>query len=180
LAGYYYLVSSLPALRTDKKPPFTELEFLQLCRRQLSQKDMALLESVHEGQPNTGDNKTLQRWEEFAQAMNTELAYHRAERKQVHDRDRYKRVGFCPANVRETIKKAVTADSPLDAEQMLLQAQLSFLDELSVNHYFDLTAILVYYLTLRMIIRSSYFDYDLGDQEFKHLLSNIKTSIKRV
>jgi hypothetical protein len=180
LASYYYLVSSLPALRTDKKPPFTEAEFMQLCARQLSDRDFSLLESLRDGEQPAGRNTAVDRWNEFETSFSRELAFQRAERMQIHDKEKYERTGYIPANVRETIKKAVTADSPLDAEHMLLHMQFSFLDEISVNHYFDLTAVLVYYIKLRMIIRSSYFDYELGDQEFKRLLSNIKTSIKSV
>ncbi|MDA3831880.1 MAG: DUF2764 family protein [Spirochaetales bacterium] len=183
MASYYYLTASLPMLKPDNEPPFTEEQFLALCRRHLNPKDLTVLEKLSQnGEDETVavHNNAAEAWIAFDRMMSAELAQNRAERLQVPDKETYAKSGFCPAAVREAVKKAVTADSPLEAEYLLFKVRFSYLEELSINHHFDLTRIVVYYLKLKMMIRKSYFNYELGEQEFKRLLSNIKTSINSV
>ncbi|MGM0431604.1 MAG: DUF2764 family protein [Spirochaetota bacterium] len=180
MARYYYLAASLPSLRQDKDPPFTRREFLELCRRHLTKGDFAILEQVdgnHAQAGYTPSHKMLRQWNNFDTAFSRELAQARAERMQRSDRDSYHYSGYCPTYAREAIKRAVSADSPLEAEKMLQQAKSTYLNELALNHQFDLTGIIAYYIKLKMTIRRSLFEFERGEEEFKRLLSNIKTSI---
>lgn len=173
-------MSTLPVLDPEKELNIDENEFLELCATHLTKKDLQLISSL---QGNAVDdksvhNRTIDAWMEFSTGLQMELAQQRAELLDVPDKESYKRGHIISPLIRETVHRALSSSSPLESERILDAAKFAFLSELETNHHFDITKLIVFYLKLKILIRRQYFDFELGDEEFKRLLSNIKTSIK--
>ncbi len=61
-------------------------------------------------------------------------------------------------------------DNPLQAEKYLLELQWQKLDALSIGHYADLSALILYKLKLQVLQRLWQFDADIGIEIFKNSL----------
>lgn len=177
MSSYYYLISTLPTLDPEKGLALTEAEFLVLCEKHLTRNDFRVISSVT-GAETDLPNSTLRAWLEFEQSLNHALAEERAQRLEHVKNEMYVNTFEKNPQIAEAVRKAVTEESPLLGEKILDAAKFAFLDDLEVNHFFDLTKLIVYYLKLRILEREQYFDFVRGDEEFKRLLSNIQTSIK--
>lgn len=133
---------------------------------------------VVEGDPKEVKNETVEKWNFFSSALKYELAIQRAERMDIKDTAPYISTEFSFPSIKDVVRNAISNSSPLEGERLLNATRLAYLDELEMNHYFDITNIIVYYLRLSILERETAFDFDGGDTEFKRLLSNIQTSIK--
>ena len=72
--------------------------------------------------------------------------------------------------------EAFKIDSPLEAELYLISERLNYLDSLLVGHYFDITFLIIYYLKLQALERASYFDSEIGFENYKKIYKNILES----
>lgn len=180
MAGYYYLVSTLPGLQLGMKSPLSVDEFLQMCRGNVKQKDLRLISWVFEHGP--GDpvpkHKELRAWDEFDKSLIYILAQQRAERAGQVVSDAYQHSYGRYYTIMDAVKRALDDTSPLAAEKILDGARFACADGLEAGHHFDTTKLLMFALKLKIVTREQRFDFELGDEEFKRLLSNIKTSIK--
>ena len=81
---YIYLISSLPELRFGDKPPFSLEEFLNICSRAISDKDLERLikelTSLY-GSIDKGLLPRLKEWRRFNRSLRNELVKLRAKRK---------------------------------------------------------------------------------------------------
>ncbi len=179
MSRYYYLVTTLPTLDLDQELTITGTEFLDLCRTHLSKKDFKVISSLYD--PSSGDipikNKTLLAWESFEQSLIHLLAEKRAEHLGLSEKETYKNTYGKTSAITEAVRKAMAENSPLMGEKILDAARIVFLEDIEVTHYFDLTKLIVYSLKLAILERHQHFDFEEGNEEFKRLLSNIKTSI---
>ncbi len=178
VADYYYLVSSLPELQLEAPPLISREEFLSLCEEQLTDRDLSIMQALVSGVSGTGGSETAAQWVSFSDSLDAELASQRAQRMNLKDQSSYIPQELPPASIVDLVAKAMSDLSPLESERLLDEARLAFLDELAVNHHFDLTRIIVYYLKLTILDREQSFEFDRGDAEFRRLLSNIQTSIR--
>ncbi len=178
VSSYYYLVSSLPSIQLESIPQMTCVDYIDICKMQLTQKDLDILLEVVKGDLSTVKNETVEKWNLFSGALKFELALQRAERLEIKDTTPYISTDFSYPSIKDIVRNAISNSSPLEGERILNAAKLAYLDELEMNHYFNLTNIIVYYLRLSILERETSFDFNGGDAEFKRLLSNIQTSIK--
>ncbi len=161
--GYYYLVASLPHLQFGAAPRLTPGEFLRRCAAQVSPAHYRILAEVKpfQTQPAKTGLALLDRWYERERALRNALASERAKRLGVtaagHLRD------FRPdPRLAEIARQLLALDSPLAADEALDRARWRFLEELAFGHYFDLEALVVYRLKLRILERRARFDPTVG------------------
>jgi len=67
------------------------------------------------------------------------------------------------------IADVVTEGNPLDKEIKLMRTRWEFLDNLSVGRYFDLGALIIYYLKLQILERKDSFNKEKGREVFDQL-----------
>jgi len=177
MSQYYFVAASLPILLPEEKPTISINSFLETAQLHLTKKDFEqLLLSTTEMPISTeqlkGLSKTYWLWEK---SLKNELVKLRASR-----------LGLSPEvylvdeeNVYGTHRIATEAfkiDSPLEAELYLISERLNYLDSLLVGHYFDITFLIIYYLKLQVLERASYFDSEIGFENYKKIYKNILES----
>ncbi len=170
MSSYYYLISSLPALKEDGKLPIDYESFLDACRTSVSE---STYQSLEELSVNSEKGPLVKEWADFYGRMKDELSYQRKIALGIQceapaERD--------PKAV-ERVAAAMTAENPLEAEKILLKFELDQLDSLMGIHYFDDWSLFGYALKLRLLERQKSFDPEEGREEFSRLFHTIQQQI---
>ena len=74
MASYYYLISSLPMLRTQGEPPIDYASFLSMCKSAVSSGVYKTLEDLT---VRSCRGPLLSEWAEFYRSLSRELTYQR-------------------------------------------------------------------------------------------------------
>jgi len=143
-------------LHFGMKPPFSFVVFLQKCQDLISGDDLAALESAADREiplPPGSGAETSRRWRQFEQELRNELAKLRAARKKTDPLKYIRHDGSSQPSVIHIALSAYRNTSLMDAEKTLDMERWRFLDELTVGHYFDIDALLVYASKLLILLR---------------------------
>ena len=167
MASYYYLVSSLPMLKTQGEPPMDYAAFLGMCKTAVSSGVYQTLEVESDKGP------LLSEWAAFYKALSRELTYQR----------NVKLGRPCPipadrdAAIVQTVTAAVNAENPLEGERLLLDLEFRRLDDMIGLHNFDDHALYGYAMKLRLLERQRGFRYETGKRAFDGLMANIRQQV---
>ncbi len=167
---YYYLISSLPELRSDGEMPLSYPEFLELCESSVSRSTYRRLKELN---LHASEGPLLREWNEVYGAMTKELNLQR----------RMKLGESSPASiVREdaavqVVRTAMNAENPLEAEKIMLDFSFQQLDLLVGLHMFDDYVLFGYALKLKLLERQQSFDHDRGKAEFRRMLSAVQQRV---
>lgn len=156
MAAYYtYLISSLAMLHFGMKPPFSFEKFIGICSKLIPEKDIAILDSIPKIQPglDKGRQPTLMLWQGFEIALRNELVKIRASHKRIDPLQFMRQTNYSDFSLVHMAMQAQRNPSILEAEMALDQQRWYFLDGLSLGHYFDLDALIVYALKLLLLER---------------------------
>ena len=170
MASYYYLISSLPMLRTQGEPPIDYASFLSMCKSAVSSGVYKTLEDLT---VRSCRGPLLSEWAEFYRSLSRELTYQRNFKlgrscSIPSDRD----VGIV-----QTVTAAVNAENPLEGERLLLDLEFRRLDDMIGLHNFDERALYGYAMKLQLLERQRGFRYDRGKQAFDGLMDSIRQQI---
>ena len=155
-AYYTYLISSLPALNFFHKIPFGLEEFFIKCQGLIPEEEIKLLRNICSNQTYSSDTVlagTLEKWVNFVVALRNELVRARASRKKIDPLKFIRFPDFPEAQISHVALAAYRSSSILDAEKILDQERWSFLESLSLGHYFDFDSLLIYALKLKILER---------------------------
>lgn len=167
-AGFHYLVASLPELSFERPSPITPPDFLALCAECLPDPACRLLAGTDlvESSADPTRLRVLSLWFEREHTLRHELA-----------RMRGRRLGWGAApdlsaaqhdpELAALAGRILEIESPRAAEDALDRARWAFLDSLEFGHYFDLEALVVYWLKLRILARRAVFNKDLGRKKIR-------------
>lgn len=170
MASYYYLISSLPALKTNGEMPFDYKTFLKMCETAVSASVYSELEKL----TLESDKGTfLSKWAAFYGNLKHELNCLRKEKlgkpfTRSFDRD---------STIQAVAQNAMNAEDPLSAERILLDAEFKYLDELVSMHFFDNAVLYGYALKLKLLERQNIFSFAEGSAEFKRLFDGVQQQI---
>ena len=159
MASYYYLVSSLPMLKTQGEPPMDYAAFLGMCKT-----------AVSSGVYQTLEELTV---ESDKGPLSRELTYQRS----------VKLGRACPvpsdrdAAIVQTVTAAVNAENPLEGERLLLDLEFRRLDDMIGLHNFDDHALYGYAMKLRLLERQRGFRYETGKRAFDGLMDSIRQQV---
>ncbi len=160
---YYYFVAQLPHLTFNQEMQITRRYFLEEARKWLSENDYQCMIqvniNVYSLQPDI-HSKLLYNYIVFEYDLRKELTFWRTEQKVGRE---YKSIIFPPALVKE--------GNPLEVEKSLMFFRWKYIDELEIEHYFDLDIIIAYFLKLQILERLFSFDKEKGKAKFKELSS---------
>ena len=170
MASYYYLISSLPMLKSDGSIPMDSKSFLEQCKSCVSASTYDALCNL-----SNADNShpMLKAWANFYNSLMSELNYQRKVKlgKQCaipENRD---------AEVINTIASALAAKNPLISEQMLLELEFNRIDAMMGLHNFDDYYLYGYAIKLMLLERQTIFKHDEGQEEFKALFKGVQKQI---
>ncbi len=147
MSGYYiYLISSLPMLYFGAKPPFSTEKFFSICAEFISAEDLEKLKSSLKDEAESG-------YHDFETTLRNELVKIRAQRKHLDASKFLRRDGYADQWISHIAAGACRNPSVINAEKMLDLDRWSFLDELSIGHYFDIEVLMVYARKLSILER---------------------------
>lgn len=175
MAAYYYLISSLPTLRTDAPMPISYEEFLRQCKSAVSESTYKTLCAL-DANASTSGISFVKKWTAFNGSLMKELNRRRNEKfgkKTEAGSDRN-------SEIEKVVTQAMNAQNPLVAEKILLDAQFSYLDSLVSMHYFDDNVLFGYAVKLRLLERQNVFETEKGKQEFSRLYDSIHQQIMNI
>jgi hypothetical protein len=163
--------------------PTTE-EFLDLCSRRVSDREYALLVRARL-LPDPEDlprNKLLRTWYELETGLRNELARQRAAQL---NRDEHSYVRTTAGGddlsgtvgISEVAREALSQETPLKAEMVLLRHRWSILDDLEVGHFFDIERLIIYYLKLQILWRKQQFNREDGTNVFERTYNTVRRAV---
>tara|TARA_R110002049_G_scaffold1113_2_gene8206 strand:- start:12872 stop:13453 length:582 start_codon:yes stop_codon:yes gene_type:complete len=113
------------------------------------------LSNIHEEVFQRNKNKVLSEFSKFVYTLKTDLMELRRSRKNESESNSIKNSRF------DSIPKG-----PLDAEIYLLKLQWDYLEERSIEHYTDFSALVIYKLKFLLLLRWWSFDQKKGFDNF--------------
>ena len=170
MASYYYLISSLPDLRTDGDMPMTYDEFLDMCQSNVSGSKYELLKNLT---LSSEEGPLLKEWSAFYKNLMGELNYQRSVSLgrpylTSYDKD---------SVIAQVAGAAMAAKNPLEAEKILLDYEFEILDSLVGLHTFDDRYLFGYAIKLKLLERQSCFVQSKGQKEFKRLFDQVQQRV---
>ena len=170
MASYYYLISSLPDLRTDGDMPMTYDEFLDMCQSNVSESKYELLKNLT---LSSEEGPLLKEWSAFYKNLMGELNYQRSMSLgrpylTSYDKD---------SVIAQVAGAAMAAKNPLEAEKILLECEFDNLDSLVGLHTFDDRYLFGYAIKLKLLERQSCFVQSKGQKEFKRLFDQVQQRV---
>lgn len=177
MAQYYYTVAALPMLSFTEKPDIDSEWFLDFCKTTIEEKDYATLVQGsidNTSPPKDKDPLVLREWKKRERAVRNNLAVLRGQKKQV-DIEEYLRESEFFMHAEDQAKDFIQADSPLESEMQIINAQWYFVEEKEVGHFFDIDALLCYYLKLQLLERKMKMDQERGKERFETLYQRIRS-----
>lgn len=172
----YYLVSQLPSLDGvgENTPlPITEDRFRDLCSRFLSKESQCEIENlslVPPIQPQRTKSALIQAWNEGERDLRLALGKARADRMNkpfdMHNRS-------LTTELNKTAINAVESENPLEAENILLNYRMRFLEILRPTDMFSEDFVFYYALKLKLIERTRRFDKEIGQIVYKNIYNSI-------
>lgn len=168
--NFYYLIASLPYLQFGIKPSITVEDFLGECQRLVPTQEYQMIRAALEGDCAKSSQKTLCRWQEFKNALDNEIVWLRASELNIDPAEFLNegRQGVDPMIV-DALAAVFKASDPLMAEKILDRLIWQKIEELELQHYFDIDHLIVYGLKLKILERYSVIASDKGREKFAAL-----------
>ena len=170
MASYYYLISSLPDLRTDGDMPFTYEEFLGMCQSNVSESKYEFLSNLT---LSSDEGPLLKDWAVFYNNLMSELNYQRS----IHLGRAYLKSYDKASVLTQVIGSVLAAKNPLEAEKILLDYEFENLDSLVGLHTFDDVYLFGYAVKLKLLERQNCFVQEKGKKEFKRLFDQVQQRV---
>jgi len=173
---YYYTIAALPALRLGDKVPIREDVFIQLAADTVRPDHYRVLCKSRWGSLEPTGFPFADRILSWEKELRLELA-----------KARLATVKFSSPQplpesdgrdlLLEKVKTALALDSPLAVESYLNNLRWSFVEEVSAVHYFNLEALIAYYLKLQLALRQEKFQKITGQEIFEKIYEEVKENL---
>jgi hypothetical protein len=167
---YYYLVSTLPLLCLDDPPPLTSEAFLELCRAHVDEAGFRRLRAVDlipDGEPGGAVDRGWRAWETYVRNLLATLRGG-ALRRETGDSLRPE-IDVFPGD-RRRLEEIMNEDDPAARERALDELRWRRLDDLAVGHHFDVEALVVYRLRLRIMEKWAARESERGKDNLTQLV----------
>ena len=160
MASYYYLISSLPDLRTDGEMPFSYEEFLGMCQSNVSESKYECLKNLT---LSSEEGPIMKEWAASYKNLMSELNYQRS----VNLGRPYLASYDKDSVTAQVAGAALAAKNPLEAEKILLDYEFYNLD----------VYLFGYAIKLKLLERQSCFVQSKGQKEFKRLFDQVQQRV---
>ena len=178
----YYFLSQLPSLdgvSENMALPITEERFYDVCNRILgkkAQEELSKISLVPSRVYEPSGSAVLTSWNMGEQNLRLALGKARAEKlgKQFDTGNR-----TFTADLMQTVRTAVEADSPLEAEKLLNRYRMDYLEAIRPMDAFSEEFVYYYCLKLKLILRMRQFDAESGKAAYRNIYDSIMSG-KRV
>ena len=180
MAGYYYLISSLPMLMFDEKAPIDLETFDDACIGQVSERDMKILDKVNllppsEEEFNFPANSAAERFRQWEVCLRNRIAAHRAPQgKDIHNYLHEEKSCFCEIDT--GIQEAFALKNPLEREKYFDRMRWHALEDIEAGHHFDFDKLCVYKLKLLLLEKWNKRQRPEGVKNLDSMLEDIDSS----
>ena len=173
MSQYYYIVASLPFLSFDSEKIMETGEYLDLCRRQASQRDYELLQSASLEQllRKNYQNRILTTVSQWEKSLRNELVVLRSQKIGIEAEDAVPAEAIPEA--KEAAREAFNQSSPLQGELVLMHSRWDLYEELEVNYFFEIEKLILYYLKLQLLERKELFGKEAGKEQFNQIYESL-------
>jgi hypothetical protein len=170
LASYYYLIASLPDLKSDGEMPMSYQEFLDMCESNVSESKYEILKNLT---LDSTEGPIVKEWSSFYGSMTKELNSQRSANlgkpySASYDKD---------SMTAQIASAAMAAANPLEAEKIMLDYEFQQLDSLVGQHMFDDYVLFGYAIKLKLLERQNCFVHEKGEKEFRRLLGIVQQRV---
>ena len=163
----------------DEESFYSTGDVLELCNRELNQKDRAAVEQAARyfegGDSGPILSKALAEFDIWERSVRAILGRLRAQKlgwdyevPEVADQSGADRVA----------RDAISQSSPYEAEMILQRARWARLSEIGVNRFFDVDFLVVYLLMLRISERNLLMETEHGAERFNEIYSGMVQTLK--
>lgn len=138
------------------KPPFNFEVFIQKCGSLISDEELEIIKRLSaQGAFSLQDegSEVLRKWKYFDINLRNELVKVRAARKKVDPLKYLRHDEYFEPQIVHIASLSLRNPSIFDAERALDLERWRLLDELSLGHYFDFDALIIYALKLKILER---------------------------
>ena len=157
MSGYYsYIISGLPALHFGMIPPFSLEEFLNKLRGFIPEDEQETIRKFAQGNMTemAGEEPTVRTFVAFETALRNHLVRLRSVDRNVSAEKYLKsREEKIDQRIDQYALEAYKSTDPLESERTLDQARWVCLAEMESGHIFDFSALLIYAMKLRILVK---------------------------
>ncbi len=155
---YYYIAAQLPMLQFDSDIDFTQEKLYYETEKWLGSKDSRILEEtdINNTDIKSSDPGITAQYKKFETKLRNELVAWRQAKKEGYEH----KTTLVPLSL-------LKENNPLEIEKELLQLRWNYLEELGLEHYFDLEFLIVFNYKLQILGRLKSFDKEKGVENFK-------------
>ena len=166
-------------LTFEEEPFYSTEDVLELCDRELSRTDRAIIEqaSSYFERSDTGPilSKVLAEFDRWERSVRAILGRLRAQ-KLGWD---YDTPGIIEESGADRVARdAISQSSPFEAEMILQRARWARLNEIGVNRFFDVEFLVVYLLKLRVSERNLLMETEQGAERFNEIYSGMVQTLR--
>ena len=167
---YYYLMSSLPDLKSDEKSPITYSEFLSMCE---TATDKETYETLKNLTLDSTDAPLLKEWAKsyssFIGELNNERRINLGKTlNKDYESDFY---------TKKAVTEVLSSKNPLAAEEAILKYEFDLIDSLLGMHIFDEYSLIGYAIKLKLLERKDCFTVEKGKKEFENLFTTVQSRV---
>jgi hypothetical protein len=170
MASYYYLISSLPDLKSDGEMPLSYEDFLDMCQTTVSASTYTILKNLT---LSSNEGPLIKEWARTYSSLTKELNYQRSMKLGKTYPNTFEKDSITA----QVVASALAAKNPLEAENIMLDFEFQQLDSLVGLHMFDDYVLFGYAIKLKLLERQSCFDHDKGETEFRRLLTKVQQRV---
>lgn len=174
--NYYYFAATLPMLSFGTKPPLADESFLAQAAEFLTPGDAEVIANARLLPPEKDGKgeKALGEWLEFENALLNEIARLRAKKFGRDPRDYYRGDYVPDPYLAVLAAEAAGEDDPLQVERRIDLARWEKLEEIELQHYFDLHFLIVYFLKLQLLNKWQSIREEKGREVLDELINPSK------
>ena len=155
----------------DGEMPFSVEQFMENARRLLSVSDSRDAMIALRLESGEAHNAMLKTWQDFERALKNEIAVARAVQRQQNPVNVVRGERMFDQEITGALTQASKAETPMDAEKILMRLQWNRLDELSLNKGFSIEFILAYAVKLKILERLNAFKSEEGGRKLEHIMA---------
>jgi len=175
MAGYYYLISSLPMLMFDETAILSVEEFNETCADKISESDLVVLNKISlvpEAEQTFSKNSAAESWRQWEVYLRNRIASHRAPHgKDIHSYLQDEKSCFC--DIDTGIQEAFGLKNPLEREKYFDQMRWNALDDFESGHHFDFDKLCIYKLKLLLLDKWNERQVEQGEKNLDTMLGQI-------
>ncbi|MFA6714814.1 MAG: DUF2764 family protein [Victivallales bacterium] len=175
MAGYYYLISSLPMLMFNEKASLSIEEFNAACIDKISENDLNILRRLNlvpEPEVIYPAGSAAERWRQWEVCLRNRIAGHRASQgRDVHNYLQEEKGCFCEIDT--GVQEAFALKNPLEREKYFDRMRWRALEDFEAGHHFDFDKLCIYKLKLLLLEKWRERQVEQGTKNLDVMLEQI-------